>query len=211
MIPSKLQFSGPTVLIYFQPNRGEPYIPENAGIYMPIQTPEFSLVVILKACYTQYYYNLCKKNTSIQKLIFLDHKQVHFSHVMGWIAYALSVAGDPGFVLQPEAHSYAHQNTTSFSSKKISHIIYLSADYEFRLTKYNGLLFKGPLTNSLTKQLWHPNIRSAIEHPPSSLSDIMEKSISLQVNFERWKLFILPFSHRKTQFKINSKGIFPEI
>ena len=77
------------------------------------------------------------------KTDFSVHKQVHFSHVMDWIAYALSVAGDPGSVLQPEAHSYAHQNTTSFSSKKISHIIYWSTDYEFRLTKYIGLLFKG--------------------------------------------------------------------
>ena len=56
------------------------------------------------------------------KTDYLDHKQVHFSHVMDWIAYALSVAGDPGFVLQREAHSYAHQNTTSFSSKQIIHI-----------------------------------------------------------------------------------------
>ena len=85
------------------------------------------------------------------KTDFSVHKQVHFSYMMDWIAYALSVAGDPGSDPQPEAHRYSHRYTTSFSSKKISDI-YLSTDYEFRLTKYIGPLFKGPLTGSPTKQ-----------------------------------------------------------
>ena len=79
IIPSKLQFSGPTVLINLQQNRSKLNIQEHAGIDMANHAPELSFESMLYPTMLQ----LNQTKIVDLKTGFSEHKQVHFSHVMG--------------------------------------------------------------------------------------------------------------------------------